>query len=113
MSKSYTLKNPGRVSYDAGMIKMFWEKKIELHTKQLQNEDMRMRRSALDRLRSEWARKLETRNQTMLSRQEAPPGPPLPAPPTSPQPEARPASPDGPAVAPAPAEPLCSFVSLA
>ncbi|XP_036697139.1 protein FAM240C isoform X2 [Balaenoptera musculus] len=88
MSKSYTLKNPGRVSYDAGMIKMFWEKKIELHTKQLQNEDMRMRRSALDRLRSEWARKLETRNQTMLSRQEAPPGPPRPAPPTSPQPEA-------------------------
>ncbi|KAJ8781725.1 hypothetical protein J1605_010983 [Eschrichtius robustus] len=168
------------------MIKMFWEKKIELHTKQLQNEDMRMRRSALDRslgtgtgvcgdaryqsarqpwsrppsqegpargasvrahpdpgstgacrhgrvprcefrtqldprfpfreepkLRSEWARKLETRNQTMLSRQEAPPGPPRPAPPTSPQPEARPASPDGPAVAPAPAEPLCGFASLA
>ncbi|XP_032493595.1 uncharacterized protein LOC116756773 [Phocoena sinus] len=84
MSKSYTLKNPARVSYDAGVIKMFWEKKIELHTTQLQNEDMRIRRSALDRLRSEWARKLERRNQMMLSSQEAPPRPTLPGTPDQP-----------------------------
>ncbi|XP_060157525.1 protein FAM240C [Globicephala melas] len=84
MSKSYTLKNPPRVSYDAGVIKMFWENKIELHTKQLQNEDMRIRRSALDRLRSEWARKLERRNQMMLSSQEAPPGPTPPGTPDRP-----------------------------
>ncbi|XP_031531833.1 protein FAM240C [Vicugna pacos] len=72
MSKSHTLKNPARVSYDAGMLKTFWEKKIELHTKQLQNEDMRIRRSALDRLRSEWAQRLERRNQMLQSNQEAP-----------------------------------------
>ncbi|XP_032336734.1 protein FAM240C-like [Camelus ferus] len=72
MSKSHTLKNPARVSYDAGMLKTFWEKKIELHTKQLQNEDMRIRRSALDRLRGEWAQRLERRNQMLQSNQEAP-----------------------------------------
>ena len=49
MSKSYTLKQPGRIAYDAGVIKKFWEEKIELHTKRLQSEDMRTRRSALDR----------------------------------------------------------------
>lgn len=43
------MKNPRRVSYDANVLKTFWEKKIELHTKQLQDEDRRVRRSALDR----------------------------------------------------------------
>lgn len=49
MSKSHTLKHPGRVAIDAGVIKTFWERKIQLHTEQLQSEAMRMRRSALDR----------------------------------------------------------------
>ncbi|XP_047626483.1 protein FAM240C [Phacochoerus africanus] len=78
MSKSSTMKNPRRVSYDANVLKTFWEKKIELHTKQLQDEDQRVRRSALDRLRGEWARKLERRNQMLQSSQEAAPWPPLP-----------------------------------
>ena len=49
MSKSYTMKYHGRVTYDSDVLKMFWEKKIKLHTEQLQKEDMRIRRSALDR----------------------------------------------------------------
>ncbi|XP_035920089.1 protein FAM240C [Lynx canadensis] len=72
MSKSYTLKQPGRIAYDAGVIKKFWEEKIELHTKQLQSEDMRTRRSALDRLRGEWARMLEGRNKMLQGPPEAP-----------------------------------------
>ncbi|KAL2775387.1 protein FAM240C isoform 1, partial [Daubentonia madagascariensis] len=43
MSKSCTLKNPGRVAYDAGGMKMFWEKKIKDHEEQLQSEDGRVR----------------------------------------------------------------------
>ncbi|XP_055443042.1 protein FAM240C [Bubalus kerabau] len=75
MSKSYTMKYHGRVTYDADVLKMFWEKKIKLHREQLQKEDMRIRRSALDRLRDEWARQLERRNQMLQSSQEAPPQP--------------------------------------
>ncbi|XP_077614692.1 protein FAM240C [Crocuta crocuta] len=71
MSKSLTRKQPRRVAYDAGVIKKFWEEKIKLHTKQLQSEDMRTRRSALDRLRSEWARMLEGRNKVLQSLPEA------------------------------------------
>ncbi|XP_055250097.1 protein FAM240C [Moschus berezovskii] len=81
MSKRHTAKHHGRVAYDAGVLKMFWEKKIELHTKQLQKEVMRIRRSALDRLRDEWARQLERRNQMLQSSREAPP---WPAPPGTP-----------------------------
>ncbi|XP_040087906.1 protein FAM240C [Oryx dammah] len=78
MSRSYTMKYHGRVTYDADVLKMFWEKKIELHSEQLQKEDMRVRRSALDRLRNEWARQLERRNQMLQSSREAPlqPAPP-------------------------------------
>ncbi|XP_070345258.1 protein FAM240C [Equus asinus] len=72
MSKNYTWKYPRRVGYDAGVLKTFWEKRIELHTKQQQSEDMRIRRSALDRLRSEWAQKLEKRNEMLQSSREAP-----------------------------------------
>ncbi|XP_040492893.1 protein FAM240C [Ursus maritimus] len=65
MSKSHTLKHPGRVAVDAGVIKTFWERKIQLHTEQLQSEAMRMRRSALDRLRGEWAQMLEGRTKAL------------------------------------------------
>ncbi|XP_059024943.1 protein FAM240C isoform X1 [Mustela nigripes] len=70
MSDSHALKHPGRVAFDAGVIKMFWEEKIKLHTRQLQSEAMRTRRSALDRLRGEWARMLEGRNKAL----QGPPG---------------------------------------
>ncbi|XP_060975758.1 protein FAM240C [Dama dama] len=82
MSKSYTMRYHGRVTYDADVLKMFWEKKIELHTELLQKEDMRIRRSALDRLRDEWARQLERRNQMLQSSREAPPRPAPPCTPT-------------------------------
>ncbi|VCX15751.1 unnamed protein product, partial [Gulo gulo] len=49
MSDSHALKRPGRVAFDAGVIKKFWEEKIELHTRQLQSEAIRTHRSALDR----------------------------------------------------------------
>ncbi|KAM7245626.1 hypothetical protein CapIbe_001924 [Capra ibex] len=75
MSRSHSMKHHGRVTYDADVLKMFWEKKIELHMEQLQKEDMRIRRSALDRLRDEWARQLERRNQMLQSSREAPPQP--------------------------------------
>ncbi|XP_045874164.1 protein FAM240C [Meles meles] len=65
MSDSHALKRPGRVAFDAGVIKTFWEEKIEMHTRQLQSEAMRTRRSALDRLRGEWARMLEGRNKAL------------------------------------------------
>ncbi|XP_030863041.1 protein FAM240C isoform X1 [Gorilla gorilla gorilla] len=65
MNKSLTLKNPGRVAYDSGGIKMFWEKKIEHHARHLQNEDMRVRRSALNKLRVGWAEQLEGRNKML------------------------------------------------
>lgn len=43
------MKHPGRVACDAEGLKAFWEKKVQLHAQQLQSEDERVRRSALDR----------------------------------------------------------------
>ncbi|KAF6361001.1 hypothetical protein mRhiFer1_000156 [Rhinolophus ferrumequinum] len=71
MNKSHTWKLPERVAYDADVLKLFWEKKIELHAERLQSEDMRTHRSALDRLRGEWAQKLEDRHRML----QAPPRP--------------------------------------
>uniref|UniRef100_A0A0D9R094 Family with sequence similarity 240 member C n=1 Tax=Chlorocebus sabaeus TaxID=60711 RepID=A0A0D9R094_CHLSB len=76
MSKSLTLKNPGRVAYDSGGIKMFWEKKIEHHARHLQNEDMRVRRSALNKLRVGWAEQLEGRNKMLQGPGRCPDGVP-------------------------------------
>ncbi|XP_069425534.1 protein FAM240C [Ovis canadensis] len=81
MSRSCSVKHHARVTYDAHVLKTFWEKRIELHMEQLQKEDMRIRRSALERLRNEWARQLERRNQMLQSSREAPRGP---APPGTP-----------------------------
>ncbi|XP_064143467.1 protein FAM240C [Loxodonta africana] len=72
MTKSYTLRHHRRVTSDASELKMFWEKKIEYHAKQLQDEELRVSRSALSRLRDEWARKLEGRNKML----QGPPGVP-------------------------------------
>lgn len=49
MSKSPSLTYLERVAYDSSMMKGFWEKIIEIHTKQQQSEDARIQRSALDR----------------------------------------------------------------
>ncbi|XP_066137008.1 protein FAM240C [Saccopteryx bilineata] len=65
MSKSYARKHSGWVASGAEELTVFWEKKIQVHTKQLQNEGERIRKSALDRLRGEWARKLEERHRTL------------------------------------------------
>ncbi|KAK1336830.1 hypothetical protein QTO34_002865 [Cnephaeus nilssonii] len=73
MSKSYTSKHPRRVVSDAEELKVFWEKKIQRHARQLQREDERIRRSALDRLRGEWARKLELRHRALQAPLEAAP----------------------------------------
>ncbi|XP_078231774.1 protein FAM240C [Callithrix jacchus] len=62
VGESLTLKNPGRVAYDAGGIKVFWEKKIEHQARHLQNEDVRVQRSALNKLHAGWAEQLEGRN---------------------------------------------------
>ncbi|XP_070279357.1 protein FAM240C [Myotis yumanensis] len=73
MSKSYTSKHPGRVVSDAEELKVFWEKKIQHHTRQLQREGERIRRSALDRLRGEWAQQLELRHRALQAPLEAAP----------------------------------------
>ncbi|XP_069889848.1 protein FAM240C [Dipodomys merriami] len=67
-----SLKYPGRVACDTGGIKMFWEKKIEHHEKQAQREDLRVRGSALSRLRVEWAERLAGRNKMLQRPQEGP-----------------------------------------
>lgn len=45
MNKSHTWKLPERVAYNADVLKLFWEKKIELHAERLQSEDVRMHRA--------------------------------------------------------------------
>lgn len=49
MNKSHIWKLPERAAYDADVLKLFWEKKIELHAERLQSEDVRLHKSALDR----------------------------------------------------------------
>uniref|UniRef100_A0A2K5CI75 Family with sequence similarity 240 member C n=1 Tax=Aotus nancymaae TaxID=37293 RepID=A0A2K5CI75_AOTNA len=51
--------NPGRVAYDAGGIKMFWEKKIEHHARHLSTHNAEI--TACPRLRARWAEQLEGR----------------------------------------------------
>nr|XP_014347428.1 PREDICTED: uncharacterized protein LOC106704593 isoform X2 [Latimeria chalumnae] len=47
--------------HDACGLKNFWEKKIEKQTQRLQNEDNRLKKSALMKLRKEWNERLEGR----------------------------------------------------
>ncbi|XP_076999323.1 protein FAM240C [Tamandua tetradactyla] len=70
MSQSHSMENPRRIAYDTRRAKMFWEKKIEHQAERLQCEELRIRRSALDRLRVVWARMLEGRNRLL----QKPPG---------------------------------------
>ncbi|XP_045715624.1 protein FAM240C isoform X1 [Phyllostomus hastatus] len=73
MSAGSTLKHPGRVACDAEGLKAFWEKKVRLHAQQLRSEDERVRRSALDRLRGEWAQELELRHRMLQAHQKSAP----------------------------------------
>ncbi|XP_036605562.1 protein FAM240C [Trichosurus vulpecula] len=72
MSKSYRRKHPKMTVHDAGGLKNFWEKKIEHHAKQVQNENSRISRSALDKLRCEWAQRLERRLKMLQQPEEGP-----------------------------------------
>ncbi|CAK6448429.1 unnamed protein product [Pipistrellus nathusii] len=73
MSKGYPSKCRGRVASDAEELKVFWEEKIRRHARQRQREEERVRGSALDRLRGEWAQKLGLRHRALQAPQEAAP----------------------------------------
>ncbi|XP_076857352.1 protein FAM240C [Brachyhypopomus gauderio] len=47
--------------HDKLFIKTFWEKRIGNHTKDIENEELRMKNSALSKLRDEWLKRLEFR----------------------------------------------------
>ncbi|XP_074059175.1 protein FAM240C [Macrotis lagotis] len=72
MSKNYRWKHPGLTVHDAGGLKNFWEKKIEYHAKQVQSENSRISRSALEKLRCEWAQRLEGRLKMLQQPQKVP-----------------------------------------
>ncbi|NWZ31636.1 F240B protein, partial [Asarcornis scutulata] len=46
---------------DAEGLKNFWEKVIQEHTRQREGEELRLRKSALNKLRHEWTERLEGR----------------------------------------------------
>ncbi|KAL6472362.1 hypothetical protein MHYP_G00185500 [Metynnis hypsauchen] len=49
--------------HDKHKLKKFWEQKIERHSQMMGNEEFRMKRSALSKLREEWLQRLQSRNQ--------------------------------------------------
>ncbi|XP_072452970.1 protein FAM240C [Notamacropus eugenii] len=72
MSKNYRRKRLEMTVYDADGLKNFWEKKIEHHAKRVQSENSRISRSALEKLRCEWAQRLERRLKMLQQSQELP-----------------------------------------
>ncbi|XP_044190279.1 protein FAM240B-like [Thunnus albacares] len=58
--------NAARI-HDKQKLKSFWEQKIIQHGEQMDEEDSRMRSSALARLREEWLVRLDHRNQHQQS----------------------------------------------
>ncbi|KAG1927474.1 hypothetical protein F2P79_024230 [Pimephales promelas] len=52
--------------HDKYGLKMFWEEKIESHVERMGNEDSRMNKSALSKLREEWVQRLQFRNQHVI-----------------------------------------------
>lgn len=56
--------------HDKFLIKSFWEQKIENHSHQIENEDQRMEKSALSKLREDWARRLENRTKHLKNMNE-------------------------------------------
>ncbi|XP_040828380.1 protein FAM240C [Ochotona curzoniae] len=72
MRKGYFSEYSHARLHDAGRIKRFWEEQIERHEQQLQREDLRVRGSALSKLRLEWTQRLESRNRMLQCPQETP-----------------------------------------
>ncbi|XP_060616809.2 protein FAM240B-like [Anolis sagrei] len=60
------------VVHDAHGLKNFWEEIIETHSKSKQIEDSRLTRSALNKLRREWAQRLEGRIKMLQKTSEKP-----------------------------------------
>ncbi|XP_069043793.1 protein FAM240C [Lepisosteus oculatus] len=53
--------------HDRRTIKSYWEQIIERHCQIAENEDARMKNSALSKLRGEWITKLESRTKHLKS----------------------------------------------
>ncbi|KAK6459818.1 protein FAM240A, partial [Huso huso] len=47
--------------HDKDLIKNFWEQKIDSQYQVTESEDVRMKKSALKKLRNEWVEQLESR----------------------------------------------------
>ncbi|XP_053159235.1 protein FAM240B-like [Hemicordylus capensis] len=74
MNKYIGLKRRGVVVHDAHGLKDFWEEIIETQSKQKEIEDSRLTRSALNKLRHEWAQRLEGRIKMLQKTSEKPKG---------------------------------------
>ncbi|XP_019410992.1 PREDICTED: uncharacterized protein LOC109323771 [Crocodylus porosus] len=61
MNKNISFKHHKIIVHDAAGLKNFWENIIEKHAKQQEGEETRLNRSALNKLRHEWAQRLEGR----------------------------------------------------
>ncbi|XP_018592194.1 protein FAM240A [Scleropages formosus] len=53
--------------HDKYKTKKFWEQKIENHCQMTSNEELRMKNSALSKLRNEWIQRLESRTRQQSS----------------------------------------------
>ncbi|XP_066506518.1 protein FAM240B [Hoplias malabaricus] len=51
--------------HDKHKLRKFWEQKIERHSQMMGNEEFRMKRSALSKLRDEWLQRLQSRDKTV------------------------------------------------
>ncbi|NXK07596.1 F240A protein, partial [Herpetotheres cachinnans] len=59
MSKHTNFRHHKMDGHDAEGLKNFWEKVIQEQTKQREDEESRLRKSALNKLRHEWTLRLE------------------------------------------------------
>ncbi|XP_062984650.1 protein FAM240B-like [Elgaria multicarinata webbii] len=72
MNRQIGFKHRGVVVHDAHGLKNFWEEIIESQTKQKEVEDSRLTRSALNKLRHEWAQRLEGQLKMLQKTSEKP-----------------------------------------
>ncbi|KAG2466948.1 F240A protein, partial [Polypterus senegalus] len=56
--------------HDKQAIKSFWERKIESHTQLAKKEEVRVKKSALKKLRNEWVERLENRTRQLQNYNE-------------------------------------------
>ncbi|XP_040397921.1 protein FAM240B-like [Cygnus olor] len=61
MSKHTNFGHHKMDGHDAEGLKNFWEKVIQEQTRQREGEELRLRKSALNKLRHEWTERLEGR----------------------------------------------------